>query len=135
MASSVHTNAGDVRKSFRFALVGAATAIIYFGLLATLMRYAGLNYRWAVTAAYIAGVSFHFAANRRYTFEAHGQPLAPQAVRYVVLIVINYIVMLAVVTGLVEIFGVVPPVAVCVAVAVTTGTGFLLARFWVFRLG
>jgi len=55
-------------------------------------------------------------------------------VRYLVLLVINYVVMLAVVTGLVEILGVFPPLAVCAAVAVTTGAGFILARFWVFRV-
>ena len=131
----MRTTATDVRKGLRFAVVGLATAIIYFVLLGVLLRYTRLDYRWAVTIAYAVAVSFHFTANRRYTFEAHDTPAGRQALRYLGLLAINYVVMLGVVTGLVDIFAVSAFLGGCVAVIVTAAVGFLLARFWVFRVG
>ena len=127
--------AADLRKGLRFAVVGAITALIYFVLLSGLMRYGAMDYRWAVTIAYVAAVSFHFVANRRYTFRAHDAPAARQAVRYLALLALNYVVMVAVATGLVELFGFAPLIGAGAAVAVTTVVAFALAHSWVFRVG
>ena len=123
----------ELGRAIRFLLVGGTTALIYLAVLALLERAMGLDYRIAVSVAYFVAVCFHFAANRRFTFRAHGDPTGGQVARYVVLLAVNYVLMLGVVTFAVEVLRWSPYVAVLLGAAATAGVGFLLARYWVFR--
>ena len=125
--------AEDLRKGIKFALVGGTTAIIYFALLVVLMRFPLLNYQWNVSIAYVMATSFHFAANRWFTFRAHEGRATRQLGRYVILVLINYLLTLLIVTGMVELLGAHPIVGACMAVGLTAVVAFLIARSWVFR--
>lgn len=57
-------------KSFLvFSLVGATGAGIYFLILAVLLEILAIDYRAAVTIAYLLGMIFHFLTNKLLTFK------------------------------------------------------------------
>ena len=117
----------------RFALVGATTAAIYFGVFALLHDIIGAGYQIAVSCGYGAGVAFHFFANRNLTFKDADGLMPAQLVKYAVVVGINYIVTLIVVGIAVEAFGLSPYLGVLAAVAATTLVGYALFASWVFR--
>ena len=126
-------DSADIRKGIRFAIVGAGTAAVYFGLLAVLVEYAHADYRLAVTAAYVVAVGFHFLSNRRFTFRAHEAKPLPQLLRYLVFFGVSYLVTLTVVTIAVKVLRTDPMYGVIVAAAATMGLGFLISKFWIFQ--
>ena len=126
-------DSADIRKGIRFAIVGATTAAIYFGLLAILVEYVHLDYRLAVTVAYVVAVGFHFLSNRRFTFRAHEAKALPQLLRYLVLVGVSYLVTLTVVTIAVEVLRTDPMWGVVLAAAATMGLGFVVSKFWIFQ--
>ncbi len=117
----------------RFALVGATTAAIYFGVFALLHDIIGVGYQIAVSCGYGCGVVFHFLANRSLTFKDAGGHIPAQLVKYAVVVGINYVVTLIVVGVTVEVFGLSPYLGVLAAVAATTLAGYALFASWVFR--
>lgn len=125
--------AGHIPAFSRFALVGATTAAIYFGVFALLHDIIGVGYQIAVSFGYGCGVAFHFLANRNLTFKDAEGHIPTQLVRYAVVVGINYVVTLIVVGVAVEAFGLSPYLGVLAAVAVTTLTGYALLASWVFR--
>jgi len=117
----------------RFALVGATTAAVYFGVFALLHDMIGAAYQIAVSCGYVAGVAFHFVANRNLTFKDAGGHIPSQLAKYAVVAAVNYVITLVVVGIAVEGFGLSPYLGVLAAVATTTFTGYALFARWVFR--
>lgn len=117
----------------RFALVGATTAAVYFGVFALLHDMIGAAYQIAVSCGYVAGVAFHFVANRNLTFKDADGHIPSQLVKYAVVAAVNYVITLVVVGIAVEGFGLSPYLGVLAAVATTTFTGYALFARWVFR--
>lgn len=123
----------EYRQIARFLAVGALTALIYFGLLALLLEGINLNYRYAVSIAYFCGVAFHFLSNRQFTFRSHDHGLPGQILKYCAMVGINYAITIAVVDVIVRLLHFSPYVGAACAIGITVVTGYLLARFWVFR--
>ncbi|GAB7521230.1 GtrA family protein [Paraburkholderia sp. 2C] len=117
----------------KFGFVGAITAAIYFLVMWIANSLIGLHYIISITAAYIASTTFHFLANRHFTFGATDDSHGNQLLRYLVMWVVNYVITLGIVSFCVKNLGLSPYVGVCVSVAVTVMTGYLFSRFWVFR--
>ena len=124
------TNAGLFS---RFALVGLATAAIYFALFALFEGVLAWDYRIAVSIAYGVSVAFHFTANRNVTFGGKGGRIGSQLIKYAAVAGINYAVTLLVTATVVEVFKLSAYLGVVAAVATTTVTGYILFRDWVFR--
>lgn len=118
-----------------FPLVGALTAILYFSLFSLLWYGFKIHYGIAVSIAYLTSATFQFFANQRYTFqnrEKRWHKIFYQMVRYVIMVLINYVITLAVVYFVVEVLRFSPPVGVVVTVGITVFSSYLLSRYWVF---
>jgi putative flippase GtrA len=115
-----------------FILVGGATALLYFGVIAVGTELLRFNYLYCVSFAYILSVGFHFLANRRFTFRATKRNTKGQLAKYAALLGINYAITIAVVFLCVDHLGFSTYLASGTAVGVTMGTGFVILRFWVF---
>ncbi len=126
--------ASHVKAFTKFGAVGAITAAIYFFVMWVVNSGLGINYVVAVSLAYILSTTFHFVANRHFTFTATLGHQGHQFVRYLVLWLINYIITIGVVTLSVEKFRWSPYLGVCISVILTMCTGYALARYWVFKV-
>ena len=118
----------------KFGLVGFTTAAIYFLVMWFMDAILGIQYTVAVSLAYFVSTVFHFLANRHFTFDAaHGQN-GSQIVRYLLMWFINYLITILVVSLSVETLHLSPYIGVCVSVLFTMCVGYILGRFWVFKV-
>ena len=121
------------REIVRFCVVGFVTALIYFFVIGFLYDVMKWGYLPAVTLAFIFSTTFHFLANRSYTFNSNSRSIARQLFRYVVLIVINYLITILVVKYSVEILHLHPYLGVLMSTFLTVMVGYILSHFWVFN--
>jgi putative flippase GtrA len=118
----------------KFGIVGAVTAAIYFLVIWIANSLVGVHYIISTTVAYVIATTFHFLANRHFTFSAVDESHRNQVPRYLVLWVINYIITVVIVSFCVKNLGLSSYIGVCASIAVTVMTGYLFSRFWVFRV-
>jgi putative flippase GtrA len=124
----------DVHGFIKFGLVGVTTALIYFFVMWFVGAILGIQYTVAVSLAYFVSTLFHFLANRHFTFgAAHGHRKS-QIVRYLLMWFINYLITIVIVGLSVETLQLSPYIGVCVSVLFTMCVGYILGRFWVFKL-
>lgn len=117
-----------------FLFVGAVTAAIYFALFTITWKWLHFDYKFAVSIAYILSVIFQFLANRQFTFKSKKENLLYQISKFIVLLMINYIITLIIVITLVNQFLFSPYLAIILSLGITVITGFLLSKLWVFKL-
>lgn len=117
----------------KFGAVGTITAALYFFVMWASLSLFFLNYIVAVTLSYFVSNTFHFLANRHFTFNATGDRRKSQLLRYAVMWAVNYLITVTIVSICVEKFLFSPYVAVCVSVCFTVFTGYSIARYWVFK--
>jgi putative flippase GtrA len=118
-------------RSFRvYLLVGTINTLLYFALFSFCYRGAGLPHLVAVTIAYVATTLFHFSANRIFTFK-NSLPIGQQLFPYLLSCGINYLLTVAILDTFSRFW--IPEVALLLSIAVTTLTGYLMLRAWVFR--
>ena len=118
----------------KFGIVGAITAAIYFLVMWAADSMLGLNYIVAVSVAYFVSTVFHFLANRHFTFRAEGEQHGRQIIRYLVMWLLNYLITIVIVSVSVERFLLSPYIGVCISVVFTVFIGYVLARYWVFKI-
>lgn len=118
----------------KFGLVGFSTAAIYFVLMWFLDSALRLPYKVGISIAYVISTIFHFLANRHFTFSASEGHKSSQLLRYLVLWIVNYLITMIVVSFCVETINLSPYIGVCLALLLTTTTGFILSRNWVFKV-
>jgi len=117
----------------RYLFIGALTFGAYFLLLDLLFSRLGAPYPLAVAIAYAVAVTFHFIANRRFTFQASTTAsLRAHAARYIAVLVINYLSQLAIIYFLFEVAGFSFYLAAIAGIGMTLVIGFILLRYWVF---
>lgn len=116
-----------------YLVVGGLTALIYFGFIALGVEILELDYRIAVSVAYVFAVSFHFLANRKFTFRVVDNRVIRQSIRYLGVLMINYLITISIVSLLVGKHGVSTYLSAAVSIVVTVGIGYLASKFWVFR--
>lgn len=124
----------DIKSLSWFLCVGGVSALVNLGVFSLCWHF----FRWpnvaSVSVAYFISVLVHFLGNRYITFSANKhQPLLHNLKKYLVMVVVNYLISVAVVHVATAWFGVYPPLAVCLAIAVTVGVGFFLSKMWVFK--
>jgi len=123
---------GHKKTVLLFLIVGLSSAIVNFGSFALLWQVMHIDYRIAVSFAYMAAVTVHFFANRNLTFKARNTHTLHQLPKYFTMIGINYLVTLFVVHIVVEKLNQSPYVGLVAAIGVTMGINYTLLRFWVF---
>lgn len=118
----------------RFGTVGAVTAAIYFLVMWFANSILRTNYIAAVSVAYFVSTAFHYLANRHFTFRATEEPHGDQIIRYLAMWIFNYLITIVIVGVCVERFLLSPYIGVCVSVVFTVLTGYVLARYWIFKV-
>jgi putative flippase GtrA len=123
-----------INRSFgSYLVVGGITALIYFGIIALSEEFLGIDYRIGVSIAYIAAVMFHFFANRKFTFSCVDGRLIHQGVRYLGVLLLNYVVTLGVVSFFVDTLGGVTYLGALFAIGITVIIGYFALKFWIFE--
>jgi putative flippase GtrA len=129
------TGAAGPRRSLRgpvgYLVVGGASYLVDVGLLVLLHHAAGAPLWLATTVGYWCSVVVNFTGNRLVLGRA-GAPVGRSAVRYGVLLALNYGVTVLTVAGLAA-AGVEPVVAKTGCVVVLAVVNYLVYRRWVFR--
>jgi putative flippase GtrA len=115
-----------------YLLVGGLTALVYFGFMALCIEVLKLDYHVGVTVAYVLAVSFHFLANRKFTFRVLDKRFIHQSIRYLGVLLINYLITLGVVSFLVDKFGVSTYSSAALSIVITVSIGYVFAKYWVF---
>jgi putative flippase GtrA len=129
----MHIREGLRSEAFKYLLVGGLTALVYFGGIALATEVIHLHYHLGVSLAYVLAVSFHFLANRKYTFIAADGELRLQFARYLGVLLVNYLITISVVTFFVDGLGLSTYVGAMISIAVTVAIGYLASKFWVFH--
>lgn len=119
---------------FLFLVVGILTAGIYFALFTIFWKFLFIDYRISVSIAYIASVIFQFHMNRNVTFKSLDNKITNQIIKFIILLLINYVLTLMIVTTLVNKLLLSPYLAIICSLSVTTIIGFMLSRLWVFKI-
>lgn len=117
----------------RYLFVGAATSAIYFAIIAFFIELLRVDYRVAVTVAYVSAVSFHFYTNRKFTFTVKHGAVGAQIARYFIVLLANYIATIGVVWYLSERLGLSSYIAAIFAILATVVSGYLASKLWVFK--
>ena len=113
-----------------FLLVGVASYLVDISVLYVCHGQARLALWLATSIGYFCGLLANFGLNRVVTFRS-SSPLHYQLMRYVVLLVANYLVTLAMVTGLTA-AGSPYLVSKTICVALLAIVNFFAYRHWVF---
>lgn len=118
---------------FIFLTIGTLTAILYFSLFTLLWKILNINYNIAISISYLGSIVFYFYCNRRFTFKSQSS-IKQQIPRFIVLVIINYIITLLIVHSTVEILMLSPYIGVIFGIGATTAISYIVGKFWVFQL-
>jgi putative flippase GtrA len=122
-----------IPQLLRFLTVGGTTFIIYFALQYAFERL-GCSPYVALSIAYLIAITWHYLMNRAYTFQhklvLEGTPTS--LAKYAVVNVIHYFITLAIVSVTTSLHLNIR-VGMVISIGVTTITGYLLFRHWVFK--
>ncbi len=121
------------RALVTFGIVGAITAIIFFGVMWIVESKLHASYLVAVSIGYGLAVVFNFFAHQRITFQAHYNQTTAQLNRYIGMVFLNYLVTVLVVYICVIFWSLSAYVGVCFATVMTTVIAYILGRHWVFK--
>lgn len=119
---------------FIYLLIGGLSALFYFSILMIGIEVFNWHYRLVLTIAYLLTVGFHFFANRKYTFLLiNNQFMLPQLMRYICVLLGNYLITLGVVSFMVNKLSCSIYIGAGLAIALTVLVGYLALKYWVFR--
>jgi putative flippase GtrA len=118
---------------FSFAIVGALATVLNLGLFSFFWEGLSLNYLTAVGMAYVLTVVFHFNVNRRFTFRSHAANLAIHAKKYLVMVLLNFVLTLLIVRFCVEVLQLSPYFGTAASIGATVCVGYVMAKFWIFK--
>ncbi len=120
----------------RFVIVGIVTFAINLSMVWIFYGKAKLDYRIAVSIAYIITVVIHFFMNRSFTFRQESDKAVFDVVKYSTLPILNYIITLIVNTFTVELLGLTPYFGIFFSTLFTAISSFILMKHFVFvRIG
>lgn len=117
----------------RFGFVGAVGFIVNLAVYALFVHDVGVDYHVAAVIAWLVAVANNFVLNRHWTFDAAEGPAHFQALRFLVVSALAFVVSLLLLTVLVESAGMAKVPAQAIAVAASTPLNFLGNKLWSFR--
>lgn len=123
----------ELRTLIPFLMVGGFTTVVYFALFTIFYKFMHINYKVAVSGAFIGGAAVQFFLNRNLTFKSRHRNVVWQIVKYISMITINYCITLFIVKSMVEILLLSPYIGSVISIGVTVFTGYLMGKFWVFK--
>lgn len=117
----------------KFVVVGLVTFGIYFSVFHLFYGLVHLNYRIAVSLAYVITVISHFWLHRLLTFSAAEQQIMHNAGKYLLMLGVNYGITLAIVGVVVEVAELSPYIGVIASTATTAWMSFFVMKYFVFK--
>lgn len=122
------------KRSFcLFLLIGILSASIYFGSFLLFWEYLRLNYFWSISLSYILVNIFNFTFNRKFTFQATHGRIDYQFIRYLTLVILNYLITLFISNYMVNYLSVSPLWGMVFATFLMFGVNYLVSLLWIFR--
>jgi putative flippase GtrA len=119
----------------KFTVVGFLVFGVYVGCFHFFYRVMGLDYKLAVSLAYVIGVACHFLLHRFFTFGAAEQDLVHHTWKYLLMLGLNYAVSLGVVWIVVEVVKISPYFGLVASTGITAGISFFMMKHFVFDEG
>ncbi len=116
-----------------FLMVGSLTAATYLSLFILLSKILHGNYQIAVSISYVVSVTLHFSANRKFTFKKQTNLLSQQLPRYLIFLIVNYLITLVFMHITVETFHFTPFIGLVLTIGATCMLSYLISKFWVFQ--
>lgn len=117
----------------RFGLVGAAAAATHFVIAVACVRGAGLDPQVANVVGFLVAFSVSFLGQWRWTFGAHGAPLARALPSYFLVSVSGFLANALAYRWLLTHTRLRYDVALALVLIAVAAMTFLLSRFWAFR--
>jgi putative flippase GtrA len=117
----------------RFGLVGAVGFVVNLAVYALFVHSVGVDYHVAAVAAWLVAVVNNFVLNRHWTFDARDGVAHFQAIRFLAVSVVAFVVSLLLLTLFVEDAGIAKIPAQALAVGAATPLNFLGNKLWSFR--
>ena len=117
---------------FRYGIVGFISACIYMIIIWLLFSLMALHYLLAVGIAYVICNIFHYYGNKKFTFQVRNGIPSRNFIRYLLMILFNYILTLSIVYTMNEYFNVSPYLGAASSIIVTLAIGYLFANKYVF---
>jgi len=128
---------GYLRSHFweliRFLFVGCIALCINLGCFGFFYHFENIEYKVAVTIAYIITLIVYYLLHRIFTFRAENQDLKLHAWKFLLLLVLNYLINLAIVWFITDVIKNSPYIGIIVAALVTASVSFLTMRHFVFK--
>ena len=109
----------------RFGLVGGVGFVVNLLVYALLVHSVGLNYHVASAIAWLVAVLNNFVMNRHWTFDARGGIAHEQAIRFLVVSLLAFVVSQLFLTVFVESLGIAKVPAQALAVGASMPLDFL----------
>jgi len=116
----------------RFGLVGIITFILNYFFVWLFYGVFILDYRVAVTLAYIVTVMTHFVLSRTFTYKINKTPITHHLWRYGLMLTINYLLSISISIVTVVAFGLSPYFGVVFATIAIACLSFVLMKYFVF---
>jgi putative flippase GtrA len=116
----------------RFGLVGMITFMLSYFIVWLFYGVFALDYRFAITVAFIITVIAHFILNRTFTYKTSESPIVHQAWKYGVMLAVNYMINLFASIIAVEVFELSPYFGIVFATIITASSSFFLIKYFVF---
>jgi putative flippase GtrA len=116
----------------RFGLVGIITLALNYFLVWFFYGAAALDYRIAVSIAYVLVVVVHFLLSRTFTYKAQGSPVLGHAGRYLGMLISNYFLTLIITICTVELCGLTPYWGAVFAAIANAVSSFIVMKCFVF---
>lgn len=122
-----------VRQALRFAAVGLVNTVIGLAAIYALMFFFGVRPGLANAIGYAIGLSFSFALNLVWTFSSN-RPVALVLPKYLLIVVISYLLNLGAVLAAVSILSANPYLAQLLGISIYAVCMFIGCRWFVFAL-
>lgn len=117
----------------RFGTVGFISGVIYFACMWIVFNFFSKNYVVAVSISYIASVLFHYFANCHFTFGAKTTKMHSQIIRYLIMLIINYLISIAIISMAVKKLELSPYIGALLSILCLTLPGYITSKYWVFK--
>ena len=120
------------KRFTRYTLVGIANTVLYVSLLWFFIRWDQFPLTLSVGMAFGLALSFHYLANKYFTFESRSRSLA-ELVRYFLMASVNYLISLLIVWLCMDKIATSALVASVTSAMVVMIIGYAVSFLWVFR--
>ena len=120
------------RSVILYLVVGTLSALINFIVFSFFYGLFHLHYKLSLTIGYFLSAAFNFLANRHMTFRSHSHAAHIQLVKYVVVLVLNYLANLSIAHFCVSVLHFSPYFAVIIAIGAMVAFTYLLSKYWVY---